>query len=269
MYRALDSVKIVETLDQLEARIGERFPDSSLAKICGELAEIARENKARVERIARPNIALRLLSAAIVAGGVALLLYVASIVKVAQANTELFGMLQGIEASVNLLIVMGAAALFLATLERRFKRRQALEDLHELRAIIHVIDMHQLTKDPITGVAGAGPSTPSSPKRTLSPFLLTRYLDYCSEMYSLAGKVAALYAQSSDDTVVIEVVNDLERLTTNLSQKVWQKITMVSAAVAEAERKEQARAAGAPVERLSAAAAAGGLAPNPAEPAAT
>ena len=32
---------------------------------------------------------------------------------------------------------------------------------------------------------------PSSPKRLLSPFELTRYLDYCSEMLSLAAKVAA------------------------------------------------------------------------------
>lgn len=269
MYRALDSVKIVETLERLQARIAERFPESGLAKVCGELAEIARENRARVERIARPNIPLRVLSAAIVAAGLALIVYVATLVKVAQANTELFGMLQGIEASVNLLIVMGAAALFLATLERRFKRRQALEDLHELRAIIHVIDMHQLTKDPITGVAGAGPSTASSPKRNMTPFLLTRYLDYCSEMYSLAGKVAALYAQSSDDTAVIEVVNDLERLTTNLSQKVWQKINMVSASEAEAQRWAPVQAEPASLERLSAAAAAGAPAAAPAEPAKT
>jgi hypothetical protein len=42
--------------------------------------------------------------------------------------------------------------------------------------------MHQLTKDP-GGIVGArADATPSSPKRTLSPLLLARYLDYCSEM---------------------------------------------------------------------------------------
>jgi len=34
----------------------------------------------------------------------------------------------------------------------------------------------------------------------MSPFLLCRYLDYCSELLSLTGKLAALYAQSFSDT---------------------------------------------------------------------
>jgi hypothetical protein len=119
--------------------------------------------------------------------------------------------------------VVGAGVLFLVTFEARTKRAEALADLHELRSIVHVIDMHQLTKDPTAGVP-----TMNSPARTLSPYELTRYLDYCSELLSLAAKVAALYAQSSTDPVVIDAVNDLERLTTNLSQKIWQKITLVS-----------------------------------------
>jgi hypothetical protein len=34
------------------------------------------------------------------------------------------------------------------TIETRVKRRRALRAIHELRSIAHVIDMHQLTKDP-------------------------------------------------------------------------------------------------------------------------
>ena len=40
----------------------------------------------------------------------------------------------------------------------------------------------------------------------MTPFELTRYLDYCSEMLSLTAKIAALYAQSSSDAVVIDAV---------------------------------------------------------------
>ena len=38
--------------------------------------------------------------------------------------------------------------LFLFSLEGRLKRRTALRMLHRLRSIAHVVDMHQLTKDP-------------------------------------------------------------------------------------------------------------------------
>ena len=121
--------------------------------------------------------------------------------------------------------------LYLTTLEGRRKRRLALGHLHELRSIVHVIDMHQLTKDP-GAITSATPPTASSPVRRLSPQELNRYLDYCSEMLSLTAKVAALYAQNSADPAVLEAVNDLERLTTNLSSKIWQKITIVQAIVA-------------------------------------
>ena len=61
----------------------------------------------------------------------------------------------------------------------------------------------------------------------MTDFELTRYLDYCAETLSLSGKVAALYAQSSRDPVVIAAVNDIESLTSNMSAKIWQKILIV------------------------------------------
>ena len=229
MYRTLDTAKIVETIEALERRISERFPRAGLGRVCAELAAIARENRERLDRIAKPHLGLRSASGIILLVGCILLAYVASIIiKLKSEAADLFGVMQGIEASVNLLIVMGAAVFSLVTLESRWKRRQALEDLHELRSIVHVIDMHQLTKDPGTNPT-VTPPTPSSPERRLSPPELIRYLDYCSEMLSLTAKVAALYAQHSADATVIEAVNDLERLTTNLSSKIWQKITIVQA----------------------------------------
>jgi hypothetical protein len=93
-----------------------------------------------------------------------------------------------------------------------------------------VIDMHQLTKDPslVLGTERVK-DTAASPKRVMTAFELGRYLD-CSEMLSLTGKVAALYAQDLDDPVVVEAVNDIEMLATNLSRKVWQKIAILQAA---------------------------------------
>jgi hypothetical protein len=232
MYRTLDTEKIVATIEVLERRIGERFPAAGLQRVCGELAAIARENRGRLGRIARPHTGLRIASGTVLAIGFALIAYLASVVlRLKSENADLFAVMQGIEASVNLLIVMGAAVFSLITLESRWKRKQALEDLHELRSIIHVVDMHQLTKDPSTS-STMMPPTPSSPERRLSAPELVRYLDYCSEMLSLSAKVAALYAQNTADPVVIETVNDLERLTTNLSNKIWQKITIVQAMVA-------------------------------------
>jgi hypothetical protein len=102
-----------------------------------------------------------------------------------------------------------------------------LKAIHELRALAHIIDMHQLTKDPEVILRG-GPATQSSPKRTMTTFEMSRYLDYCSEMLSLIGKVAALYVQRFDDPVALSAVDQIEDLTTGLSRKVWQKIMLIT-----------------------------------------
>jgi hypothetical protein len=86
--------------------------------------------------------------------------------------------------------------------------------------------MHQLTKDPAALSAGFMP-TEHSPVRVLNAADLARYLDYCSEMLSLSGKLAALFAQSVNDEVVVDAVNDVESLGSNLSRKIWQKIMMI------------------------------------------
>ena len=46
-------------------------------------------------------------------------------------------------------------------------------------------------------------------------------------MLALLGKSAALIAEDMRDPVVIEAVNDVESLTTNLGRKIWQKITLI------------------------------------------
>ncbi len=108
-------------------------------------------------------------------------------------------------------------------LETRIKRSRALRAIHELRSLAHVIDMHQLTKDPGYD-RGDTVDTASSPERTLSLSEIMRYLDYCSELLSIASKVAALYAQEMNDRVVLAAVSEVEALVAGLSQKIWQKL---------------------------------------------
>lgn len=102
-----------------------------------------------------------------------------------------------------------------------------LRDLHELRSVAHVVDMHQLTKDPAQ-LHSVYSSTASSQTHKMSQFELIRYLDYCTEMLSLTSKLAALYMQNVRDPIIIEAVNEIEDLTTGLSRKIWQKIMILN-----------------------------------------
>jgi len=119
--------------------------------------------------------------------------------------------------------LIGVVVFFLIGFERRIKRQKALKAIHQLRAVAHVIDMHQLTKDP-AAYNDSYVSTASSPQRSLTTAELIRYLDYCSELLSLTGKLAALYIQRFDDEVALSAANDIENLTTHLSRKIWQKV---------------------------------------------
>jgi len=76
-------------------------------------------------------------------------------------------------------------------------------------------------------VTGRRIDTASSPDRVHTPAELGRYLDYCSEMLSLTAKIAALFAGRFDDAVVLQAVDEVETLTTNLSGKIWQKIMIL------------------------------------------
>ncbi len=67
MYRRLDGTRIVETLERLRQRIGERFPGSGLERVSGDLLSAASESMARVSDLRRPNIPLRLATWALIA----------------------------------------------------------------------------------------------------------------------------------------------------------------------------------------------------------
>lgn len=225
-YRTLDAQRIIETAERLHRRIGERFPGSGLETVSGELATIARESEAEAKAVAEPIWWLRLLVAAVIGTGAAVFGLIGTFISFDRLQPDGFDFVQGVEASINTLVLAGIGLIALVRLEDRIKQQRVSKGLHALRSIIHVVDMHQLTKDPSVLTRGFKP-TASSPPRTMSRSQLERYLDYCSEMLSLTGKLAALYAQAVNDPVVAAAVNDIENLATNLSRKIWQKIMLL------------------------------------------
>ena len=224
----LISERVVETIEKLVARISERFGDCGLANVCSQLSTIAKQDTERARAIERRYMWLRALVFLIFAAGLFVLAWVLTLIDFTRTTTDnVYSLVQGIDAAAHLTVLTGAAMFSLVKLEQRLKRRRALAALHELRCIIHVIDMHQLTKDPSKFIVGG--NTPSSPPLLLDEFQMARYLDYCSEMVSLTSKVAVLFAQSFADQVVAEVVSDIERVSSGISQKIWQKIIILQA----------------------------------------
>lgn len=228
-YRTLNAHNIERTLETLLCRIQERFPERGLARLCAELLAIAREDRERLAWRKKPNLWLRGAIGLILVTGVAALTWLFTGITHMELDAEAISAVQGIEAVLNISALAGGGVWFLMNLETSIRRQAVLADLHELRSIAHVVDMHQLTKDP-SQLDEDYATTPSSQKHGLTEFELMRYLDYCSEMLSLTGKLAALYMQDMRDPVVIETVNEIEDLTTSLSRKIWQKIMILNQA---------------------------------------
>jgi hypothetical protein len=229
-YRQLQPDKIVTTIELLSRRIHERFPESGLYRVGLELHRISQEAVVRAQKIRRPNLWLRAAIVLLVAVLVGFVSQVVRNVRVEKDAWELEQLVQSFEAAISSSVFLGAAIFFLFSLELRMKRKRAFDAVRELRSLAHIIDMHQLTKDP-ERVTGRGPLTASSPKRTMTPFELGRYLDYCSEMLSLVSKTGALYVQEFPDPPTVEAFDRMTNLTTDLSRNIWQKIMILESTV--------------------------------------
>lgn len=231
----LDAEAIRATCVQLSERINDRFPGSSLHAESKRLTALAERAARRSVEVAEP---IRWVRVSYVVLGVLVLvgLLLAPVDLTASGDDrDLIEWAQVFEAVANDVILLGAGIAFLVTAEARLKRRKVLRELHQLRSFAHVIDMHQLAKNPqrIKG-EGAALATEYSPAADLSAFELGRYLDYCSELLSLDSKVAALYVQHFDDGPTLVAVTEIEQLTTGLSRKIWQKLMILMSTHPEA-----------------------------------
>jgi hypothetical protein len=220
-YRQLESNEIIHTIDELHMRISQRFPKSDLAAVCEELLVVAKETEAKSQAVNASNYPLRgIILALIVAAGGIIYFLVRAIQLRTDGEVDLINLLQGLEAGTNLIIFISIAIFFLFSLESRLARTRALSDLNELRSIVHVIDMHQFSKDPSELLS-------SDSTHGMSRYDLTRYLGHCSVMLSLGAKLAALYAQKLPDEIVIDAASDLQNVANGLSLKIWQKIAIL------------------------------------------
>ena len=88
--------------------------------------------------------------------------------------------------------------------------------------------------DNVPPVAAYGPGAASSAttdepsgELRMTRSEMTQYLDYCTEMLSLVGKTAALFAEDTTDGDVLDAVEGIETLTSDMARKVWQKIAII------------------------------------------
>ena len=132
-----------------------------------------------------------------------------------------------IESSVNDLIFAAIALYFLFTSPSGSSAGTLLDLLHRLRSLAHVIDMHQLTKDP-ERLKPELPADLGQPRREPGPGrdgALPRLLLRAAQPDRQDR--GTLCAEKSRDSVVLTTVSTLETLTNDMSRKIWQKIQLL------------------------------------------
>ena len=225
----LSSKKIAETIGLLKIRIEERFPTSSLARVCGDLRQIAKDADRTIEGIQQGHFGYRFIVFVFVALVLAFSALGLSRLDMRLRDMTITEMIPLLDALFNIVFLVGGAIIFLVSMENRAKRRKVIKAVNVLRCLAHVVDAQQLTKDPCY-IHEKVIRTSHSPERNMDAFQLSRYLDYCSEMLSLISKVAFLYVQDYNDQSATNSVKDLEDLTNGLSRKIWQKIMSIKTA---------------------------------------
>jgi hypothetical protein len=227
LHEPLEAPAVRETVQALQTRIAARFPQRGLLAVCGDLlllVEEVQDSSSRThQRIRVARLAARVVMVLVLAG-TAFALVMAGRDVVRHGLDTFVDLLPLVETAINDIVFAGIAVFFLWSFPERVQRGQLLKLLHQLRSTAHIIDMHQLTKDPEQLKPSFTPSSASKPLG-MTRDEVERYLDYCSEMLSLVGKTAALCAEESRDNVVLETVSRIETLTVGLSRKIWQKIS--------------------------------------------
>jgi hypothetical protein len=225
----LESRYVERTVYRLEERIRARFPDRRLGNAAKDLARMVPEIQTGFTASKRRRTHVRWASRAaslVIVIGVVIALGLALRDAIGSGTQHSFDWVPLVESFVNDVIFATLAVVFLWALPERLERRVLLELLHKLRSQAHVVDMHQLDKDPEQARPDYTP-TAKSPVRRMNAEDLHHYFDYCSELVSLIAKTAALCAERTADPVVLNTVSEIETLAAQMSQKIWQKISLL------------------------------------------
>lgn len=207
--RKLRPDKLIATSLELAKWIRLEFPKAHLSDVADDVYALTTEAVAKAKNIARPMYWLRALltlAFAGLAGGV----YWHYTNHTEQEFMDLLHSLKPLGAFV------GGAVLFVITLETRVKRWKALKAIHELQSVVHIIDMHQLGKDPIIEKFRDDPEEHDKK--------IDQYLHCCTAMISIASKIGQLYIDHFYDAAATTAVNEFEAVATGTTQKIWSKI---------------------------------------------
>ncbi len=229
-FQRLDALAVKETVDRLQQRIAARFPRRNLRLVAREISaaidDLLLTEHVSLYKVFRygSRVAMMLLAGVLVVG-VAMVFRSEGL----REPESIWAWIQIAESVINDVVFAGIAMYFLWQLPDRYRRRRDLAALHRLRSLAHVIDMHQLTKDP-ERLRSDFERTDQSVDLGLTVIELANYLDYCSELLSLVSKTAALFAEDTTDQTVLATVEGIEDLTNGMSRKIWQKIALLPAA---------------------------------------
>ncbi len=226
----LEAEYVADTVGRLEARIRARFPDRRLGSVAADLGSAVPEIRDGFEQSKARRRQVWLFSrlagvVVVVLALVGLALALRDAVTRGPANS--FDWVPLGESLINDLVFTALAVFFLWALPERWERRTLLDLLHRLRSLAHVVDMHQLDKDPEQTRAEYRPTSMSPQRPIMDAEALHHYLDYCSELVSLVAKTAALCAERTSDPVVLNTVSEIETLTAEMSARIWQKISLL------------------------------------------
>jgi hypothetical protein len=233
-YRTIDPEKLILTVSKLADRVEDEFPKSGLAAVANEVAAVAEGTVARVHEIVKPKIFLRVMVGLLVVAALSGPFLFSVLLSFSEEVNNLGDFLEATDAGLHLLLILTGGIVFLVGLENRLRRNHALEALAEFRSLAHLVDLHQINKDP-----GLDRMTPPKPdRRTVrSDAALAEYLDFSGDLLSIIGKLAAFYAQNLSDRVVLDAVNEIETLSSSLSNKLWLKIIVLREMMRDANTK--------------------------------
>ena len=138
------------TFERLHASICEHLPPTSLPRVPADLVQVGKQQPKNEQQVHRPKWVLHAIS----------------------ALPLTLDLLQPVKPGLSTIFLLAASAPLLISLELSRERSRCQQALHELRAVAHVVDMHQLTKDPEHALRPGGDTRPS-PRRQMTPFELT------------------------------------------------------------------------------------------------
>ncbi|MEJ6579944.1 MAG: hypothetical protein QNL33_15700 [Akkermansiaceae bacterium] len=210
-----------------------KFPNAKLAGDSQWFIEVAFENEvaavaegtvARVPEIVKPKIFLRIMVGLLVVAVLSGPLLFSVLLSFSEEVNNLGHFLEATDAGLHLLLILTGGIIFLVGLENRLRRNHSLDALVEFRSLAHLVDLHQINKDPGLDRMAA----PVPDRRTVrSDAALAEYLDFSGDLLSIIGKLAAYYAQNLRDRVVLDAVTEIETLSSSLSNKLWLKIIVL------------------------------------------